>query len=124
MGGWERKFGSALALQARDEELIVARSTELALEAEGAGAPSIPPPAAEIGFIIQDAGRRVCTDPQSGLTRVGARKGRPRAAPSSAGAGQLIAVLRARNTTAVYAIAVNGWCASIRLTRSMHDLIL
>ena len=69
-----RKFGSALALQARDEELIVARSTELALEAEGAGAPSVPPSAAENGFIIQVAGRRVCTDPQSGLTRVGAKK--------------------------------------------------
>ena len=65
----------ALASQARDEELIVAGSAELTpLEGEGAGTPSVPPPAAEIGFIIRAAGRQVCTDPKSGLTHVGAKR--------------------------------------------------
>ena len=44
------------------------------LEAEGDGSPSVPPPAAEIGFIIRAAGRQVCTDPKSGLTHVDAER--------------------------------------------------
>ena len=69
------KYNPALASQARDEELIVARLAELTpLEAEGDGTPSAPPPAAEIEFIIRAAGRRVCTDPKSGLTHVGAER--------------------------------------------------
>ena len=75
VGGWERKFNPTLASQARDEELIVAGLAGLTpLEAEGDEPPSVPPPTAEIGFIIQVAGRRVCTDPQSGLTHVGAKR--------------------------------------------------
>ena len=105
----------------------MARSTELALEAEGARAPSVPPPAAEIGSIIRVAGRRVCTDPQIWAHPRRRQKGPTKNSTTTCWCRSTDsrAAARCASTTAVYAYReLNGWYASIRLTESMHDLIL